>query len=360
MSGLNFKIPERIRSLPKCRLCDLPTPIQELAGTFGTDNQIFIKRDDLNLPGFGGNKARKGEFIFGHLLDKGKSGIVWSSSPISNELRTLAYFGNKLDKDVVLITWGKKKDLINSFPNLFYAQRYGARVIYYRSNDRRDYIFERLSKRFLERNYYIQSLYDEALGAVAYIECGEEIDHYVNNNQLHFDYIFVCSSGATQIGLEVAKRVYGWKTAIIGINHIVWKDKSWLKQRFSNIWDMVMERILDINWTKPEFRNEIRYAVPGYGLTNSDVMEICTRMDLERGIFLDPYYSGKAFWGMLDMLKHQRGKRVLFIHTGGGVNLLNGVMELAKIPADIRLKSFLNSGMRRTLRFAARVKNVFK
>ena len=37
------------------------------------------------------------------------------------------------------------------------------------------------------------------------------------------------------------------------------------------------------------------------------------------GIPLDPTYTGKAFWGMLQYLKDHgiRGKRILFLHTGG-------------------------------------------
>jgi D-cysteine desulfhydrase len=38
------------------------------------------------------------------------------------------------------------------------------------------------------------------------------------------------------------------------------------------------------------------------------------------GLFLDPVYTGKAFYGMLQELKHDPhgfGKRIIFIHTRG-------------------------------------------
>jgi len=38
------------------------------------------------------------------------------------------------------------------------------------------------------------------------------------------------------------------------------------------------------------------------------------------GIFLDPVYTGKAFFGMVEELKRDPGcfgERIIFIHTGG-------------------------------------------
>ena len=54
-----------LRSLPKARLCTLPSPVERLFLPDGRD--IWIKRDDLNAPGCGGNKARSLEFLLGGL-----------------------------------------------------------------------------------------------------------------------------------------------------------------------------------------------------------------------------------------------------------------------------------------------------
>lgn len=42
------------------------------------------------------------------------------------------------------------------------------------------------------------------------------------------------------------------------------------------------------------------------------------------GILLDPVYSGKAFAGLMAMIRQGRfkkGEKVLFVHTGGGPGL---------------------------------------
>ena len=47
----------------------------------------------------------------------------------------------------------------------------------------------------------------------------------------------------------------------------------------------------------------------------------------EEGLLLDPVYTGKAFYGMLQYLQEGRvpkGSTVLFLHTGGTAALFAG------------------------------------
>ena len=48
--------------LPRARLCSLPSPVERLDAI---DPDLWIKRDDLNAPVCGGNKARALEFLLG-------------------------------------------------------------------------------------------------------------------------------------------------------------------------------------------------------------------------------------------------------------------------------------------------------
>lgn len=49
--------------LPRAKLCELPSPVQRLECAGGIN--LWIKRDDLNAPLCGGNKARALEFLLG-------------------------------------------------------------------------------------------------------------------------------------------------------------------------------------------------------------------------------------------------------------------------------------------------------
>jgi D-cysteine desulfhydrase len=52
------------------------------------------------------------------------------------------------------------------------------------------------------------------------------------------------------------------------------------------------------------------------------------------GIFLDPVYTGKAFYGMTQELKKKPGvfgERIIFVHTGGIFDLFARTAELTPI-----------------------------
>jgi 1-aminocyclopropane-1-carboxylate deaminase/D-cysteine desulfhydrase-like pyridoxal-dependent ACC family enzyme len=47
----------------------------------------------------------------------------------------------------------------------------------------------------------------------------------------------------------------------------------------------------------------------------------------QEGIILDPVYTGKAFAGLLDLMKQGyfgAAEQVIFLHTGGGPGLFRG------------------------------------
>jgi D-cysteine desulfhydrase len=63
--------------VPFIPLADLPTPLQRLerlSQRLGAE--IWVKRDGLSHPTYGGNKIRKFEFVFGDLLRKGSRAVI--------------------------------------------------------------------------------------------------------------------------------------------------------------------------------------------------------------------------------------------------------------------------------------------
>ncbi|MFQ6078171.1 MAG: D-cysteine desulfhydrase, partial [Thermodesulfobacteriota bacterium] len=55
----------KLSALPRVRLANLPTPLQELPNLSRTlkGPRIFVKRDDMTGLAFGGNKTRKLEYL---------------------------------------------------------------------------------------------------------------------------------------------------------------------------------------------------------------------------------------------------------------------------------------------------------
>src|ERR1043166_5004564 len=85
-----------IGAQPRFRLAALPTPFQEVSkvpdalGGGQRCPRILIKRDDLTGLAFGGNKARKLEFLVGDALRQGATVLVTSGAVQSNHARMTA------------------------------------------------------------------------------------------------------------------------------------------------------------------------------------------------------------------------------------------------------------------------------
>ena len=59
-SALFRAYPALVRHIPWKSLGDLPTPVEELGSTLGLpEGMLWVKRDDLTSPIYGGNKVRK-------------------------------------------------------------------------------------------------------------------------------------------------------------------------------------------------------------------------------------------------------------------------------------------------------------
>ena len=68
-----------------------------------------------------------------------------------------------------------------------------------------------------------------------------------------------------------------------------------------------------------DFRMSARVG-PGYGIANPQDTPLIEELARMEGILLDPIYTGKAWAGMLDLLRkgHFNGSGpIVFVHTGG-------------------------------------------
>jgi 1-aminocyclopropane-1-carboxylate deaminase/D-cysteine desulfhydrase-like pyridoxal-dependent ACC family enzyme len=100
----------QIGKLPRVRLAALPTPLEEMGNLSKKlgGPRLFIKRDDNTGLAFGGNKARKLEFLMGDALDKGADTIITAGGIQSNHARMTSAAANKLGLKAVLVLSGEK------------------------------------------------------------------------------------------------------------------------------------------------------------------------------------------------------------------------------------------------------------
>jgi len=98
-----------ISAQPRYPLATLPTPLHELPrlrAALGGDSRcprILIKRDDLTGLAFGGNKARKLEFLVGDALHSGATVLITTGAVQSNHARMTAAAARAAGLGVALV-----------------------------------------------------------------------------------------------------------------------------------------------------------------------------------------------------------------------------------------------------------------
>jgi D-cysteine desulfhydrase len=61
----------------------------------------------------------------------------------------------------------------------------------------------------------------------------------------------------------------------------------------------------------------------GYGKSNRQLHDFIIRVAKSTGVILDETYTGKAFWGMIQIIENEKlNGNMLFWHTGGLLNLM--------------------------------------
>jgi 1-aminocyclopropane-1-carboxylate deaminase/D-cysteine desulfhydrase-like pyridoxal-dependent ACC family enzyme len=147
------------------------------------------------------------------------------------------------------------------------------------------------------------------IGAYAFYQAGLELGAEA------FDWIvFASSSGSTHTGLAYA--FHGTETRILGIACDPEPEITGDFQRlYEGLEALVGERR---PMSLSDWRLNLDYVGAGYGIPSEAGNSAIRLLAQTEGIFLDPVYSGKAFAGLLSLVRTgEIGGRVLFWHTGG-------------------------------------------
>ena len=356
--AIKAKLQEAILKLPRVRLANLPTPLEEcprLSKALGGP-RILIKRDDLTGLAFGGNKSRKYEFIMGRVKKIGADAIIHSIFPLSNDARQLSAAAAKLGISVYLVSlWDMKSKRMQG--NLFLDYLLGANIIF--SNWLHGNLKRELAETLRKRGYnpYIIGHYDDVLGTVAYVNCALELHDQLEELGLTPDYIILASGGSTQAGLILGAKILQQNYKIIGFRPVKASyQKMGLRMIKGNndaavafhISELANEaaKLLGFSTTVSarDVLNYDNYVGKGYGAITKECCEAIELVARTEGILLDPIYTGKAMAGLIDYIRKgiiKADKTVVFLHTGGTPALFSYNKEIAR-QLRYRSKIFTN------------------
>ncbi|AJY75558.1 D-cysteine desulfhydrase family protein [Paenibacillus beijingensis] len=313
-------IPDRVP------LANLPTKIEKLerlSAQLGGPS-LFIKRDDQTGTEFSGNKVRKLEYSLKEALAAGHDYVITCGGIQSNHCRSTAAAAAKLGLKSYLVLRGNEPQEPDG--NLLLDHLLGAQIRYITAEEyreRRAEIMESVKDKLTGQGYkpyIIPEGASNGIGSFGYYTALREIVEQEKELGVHFDAIVVAvGSGGTYAGLLLASKTLHYKADIIGIN--VCDDEYY----FRHVIDSILQdsgRYLqeDIAYAKQDFHIIDGYVGQGYGISSPEVRQFIFDFAKLEGVILDPVYTGKALFGLVEEIKKGRFNdlhNILFIHTGG-------------------------------------------
>lgn len=329
--------------LKKRSLANLPTRIQKLERISRElkGPEIYVKRDDETGLEFSGNKIRKLEFVAEDALSKGCNALITCGAVQSNHCRATAALGAKLGIPVFLVL--KQNQEPDYIGNYLLDYLFGASITLITEeeyNHRRGNVMLRLRDQLEKKGlnpYLIPEGASNGLGCFGYAYAIEEILMQEKEFGRHFDRIVVATgSGSTLGGLILGKELFEHPGEMVGIN--ITADAPTFQKRISLMLKQALEHIPNHQITKavnssgshPIFAQQKiniidGYVGDGYGKSTQMEWDFIKKIAQQEGLLLDPVYTGKAFYGLVQEIKKgsfDQDQRILFIHTGGIFGLI--------------------------------------
>lgn len=314
-----------IASFARIPLATLPTPLyklQNISDILGRN--VYIKRDDMTGVALGGNKVRKLEFLLAQAKAQGCDTVFTTGGAQSNHAMLTAACAARLGMRAILLL--KKRGVTEHLGNLVLNDIYGAEVRLM-DTDSYDDIYAEMERetRRLEaegrRCYSIPCGGSNAMGTLGYANCVRELAEQVKTAGITPAHIVSATgSGGTTAGLLLGARMYLTDTKVTGIG--ICQDP------FEQIVPQLAEEasaLLGETVPAREGDFEMQWNIGGgYAIPNPADTPYMEELARTEGMLLDPVYTGKAWSGMLKLLKQgyfgTEGD-IVFVHTGGAAAL---------------------------------------
>jgi 1-aminocyclopropane-1-carboxylate deaminase len=300
-----------------CSRVTLPTTEIILPVLKDQDITLHLRREDLIHPLLSGNKYRKLKYNLQEAIRKKHHRLITFGGAYSNHIPATAYAAKEGGLEAIGIIRGE--ELSSSWgnnPTLITAHQLGMRFKFitreaYRKKDENKFL-----KNLLQVHGPAYLIPEGGTNAPAIKGC-EEI---LQTTDEVYDVI-CCSvgTGGTLAGLSNAAKKH---QQVLGFPA--------LKGDF--LQKDICKFAQNKNWTLCN-----TYHFGGYAKVSTELVAFINEFKEETTVPLDPVYTGKMMYGILDKVakgEFKKGTRILAIHTGGlqGIEGMNNYLTKKKLP----------------------------
>ncbi|MGL1931074.1 MAG: D-cysteine desulfhydrase family protein [Desulfotalea sp.] len=320
------------------------TPLQKLerlSEKIGVD--IFFKRDDLTGSEVSGNKIRKLEFLLADAKKNGAETVITCGGAQSNHCRATALAAAKCGlSSILLLRTEDPKNPPKIEGNILLDMMTGAEIVWVTPEEYKDRAsrFELEVERLRiagQKAYIIPEGGSNHIGSWGYVLAMQEIISDLEEAGLNADgettVLSAIGSGGTSAGLVLGQKLLKSNLNVVGVN--VCDDRDYFTKEIIRICENFSRQYYpDLKIRERDINIVDGYVGLGYALSKKEELQAIYELSRLEGIVLDPVYTGKAFYGMLQELAKNKdvfGKRVVFVHTGGLFGLFPIADQLAEL-----------------------------
>lgn len=304
--------------MPTPSFIKTPSPVQEIhfSETEEKGIRLFIKRDDLIHPEISGNKWRKLQYNLEDARIKKQNTILTFGGAFSNHIAATAACGKLMGFPSIGIIRGEEpKEWSNT---LVKAKENGMQLHFISRETYRQYSssnWEDIANTKEALRNLFGSFYMIPEGGANYLGVNGSME-IVKELEEEYDFIaLACGTGTTLSGVLLKSPAHSKILAfpVLKGGEFIGEDvKNNLHKVFNNS-DLAFDFLQRMN-ILPE------YHFGGYAKIDAELISFMRRFYFETGVKLDPVYTAKAAYGLVDQIKKEmipRESKVLFIHTGG-------------------------------------------
>jgi 1-aminocyclopropane-1-carboxylate deaminase len=278
---------------------------------------LTIKRDDQLHPFVSGNKFRKLKYNLLAAKNQHHSALLTFGGAFSNHIAAVAAAGKELGfKTFGIIRGEELEGQITANPTLSFAKNCGMNLHFisrnhYKNKETTEYIAQ-LENQF-GRCYLLP---EGGTNALAVKGCTE----IITKEEANYSHLIApVGTGGTLAGLVEASTPGQF---VLGISALKGTFQTSLISKFT---------------AKKNFQITDAYCFGGYGKIDRDLIRFINEFKFKTKIPLDPIYTGKMMYGIIDLLKKghfPENSRIFAIHTGGlqGIAGMNQKLKKKNLP----------------------------
>lgn len=318
------RLKEALNKIRSSSIGCFPTPLHPLKRFENSLSyqDIYIKRDDLNGIGLGGNKIRSLEFLLGQAIENNCDTVI-VYGPLQSNLCTLAACAcAKLNIKCICIHNAEEPTHFEG--NLLLNKLVNVESIFLgnvSAEERNQYAVE-LSEKLKSQGkqpYIILNGATSGMGALGYTNACLEIYTQVKEQNLPIKTIFISGgNGGVAAGLVYGNYLLGqpFKVVVISVEDDVPTLRTNIKRTIlesAQILGLPFDSsVEDCCLITDEYRGS------GWGNNTVESEAFVHRLPQLEGIFIENVYTSKVLVGMEDLINKQKVTGgVCYIHTGG-------------------------------------------